>query len=201
MLRCAILFLKPYTQLISQSTSSEPSPPRQPQRAPPPRPPQLNDALPHPGATTAAVRRLTEEYTRTAGWWSEVSRSPGQISPRPPSLAGTRTHGGKGCPDTDQVRVCHLYSFSFGFRSGYCTNMMAHSSRTRIGGKVDGQFFACSLVAVETYSSCVPPTAFLDRRRFGMRVVGMLLVLSASRVFFLSGFMPLWFELTTGFSH
>ena len=46
------------------------------------------------------------------------------------------------------------------------------------------------------------PTSYrtLDRRRFGMRMVGMLLALSASCVFLLR-FMPPCLELTTGFPH
>ena len=44
-----------------------------------------------------------------------------------------------------------------------------------------------------------PPYCSLDRQRFWMRMVGMLLALSASCVF-LCGFMPLCLELTTGLS-
>ena len=43
----------------------------------------------------------------------------------------------------------------------------------------DGSFLACSLVAVETDFWCASPTRTLDRRRFGMRMIGMLLALSA----------------------
>ena len=57
--------------------------------------------------------------------------------------------------------------------------MMAHSSQTKIVGKVDGQFLQVSLVAVDAH----PLYRTLDRRRFGMRRVGMLLALSASCVF------------------
>ena len=61
--------------------------------------------------------------------------------------------------------------------------MMADSSQMRIFGKVDGQFLHCLLVAIEADSRCAQPTALWARRRFGLKMIGMLLALSASCVF------------------
>ena len=62
---------------------------------------------------------------------------------------------------------------------------MAHSSQTRIVGKVDGQCLH-ALWWLERPFLHVHPYRILDRRRFRMRMVGMLLALSAACVF------PLW---------
>ena len=61
--------------------------------------------------------------------------------------------------------------------------MMADSSQTRILGKVDGQLLHCLLVALEADSRCAQPPALWARRRFGLKMIGMLLALSASCVF------------------
>ena len=56
------------------------------------------------------------------------------------------------------------------------------------------------LVAVETLFLMRTPYYTLGRLEFGLRMTGVMLTFSASCVF-LCGFMPLCFELTTGFSH
>ena len=77
--------------------------------------------------------------------------------------------------------------------------MIADSSQTRILGR----FMVSSCVLFCGFRVCSltrRPFCTLNRRRFGLRMIGMPLTLSAP-VSILCSFMPLCLELTSNFSH
>ena len=74
--------------------------------------------------------------------------------------------------------------------------VMVQSSQTRIWGKVN----SCTLAGGSRLHFLIRTShCTLDRRRFGLRMMGMLLALSASCVFFLCGFTPLCSKLQLAF--